>query len=172
MGEVWGGGGEVLWGALEQGNVFAATDLRTRMNTIWLADDDPDRARAEVISALTTWPREGFHLQHYTAMVALTQIELYTGDREIAWRHIEAQIKPMVKSMLLRFQVLRLEAMHLRARLALASPPRSETQRRLRITEDLSQKLAKEKMAWSDPLAALLRAGVANKRADDSKALI
>ena len=163
---------QLLSAALEQGNIFAATDLRTRMNTIWLADDDPDRARAEVISALTTWPREGFHLQHYTAMVALTQIELYTGDREIAWRHIEAQIKPMVRSMLLRFQVLRLEAMHLRARLALASADGSEQERRLRITEDLAQKLAKEKMAWSDPLAALLRAGVAKKRGDESKALI
>jgi len=161
-----------LSAALEQGNIFAATDLRTRMNAIWLVDDDPNRAREEVISALTTWPREGFHLQHYTAMVALTQLELYTGDREIAWRHIEAQIKPMVKSMLLRFQVLRLEAMHLRARLALASADGSEQGRRLRITEDLAQKLAKEKMAWSDPLAALLRAGVAKKRGDESKALI
>jgi serine/threonine protein kinase/tetratricopeptide (TPR) repeat protein len=163
---------QLLSAALEQGNIFAATDLRTRMNAIWLADDDPDRAREEVISALTTWPREGFHLQHYTAMVALTQIELYTGDREIAWRHIEAQIKPMVKSMLLRFQVLRLEAMHLRARLALASADGSERERRLQITEDLAKRLAKEKMAWSDPLAALLRAGVAKKRGDESRAVI
>jgi serine/threonine protein kinase/tetratricopeptide (TPR) repeat protein len=163
---------QLLSAALEQGNIFAATDLRTRMNAIWLADDDPDRAREEVILALTTWPREGFHLQHYTAMVALTQIELYTGDREIAWRHIEAQIKPMVKSMLLRFQVLRLEAMHLRARLALASADGSERERRLQITEDLAQRLAKEKMAWADPLAALLRAGVAKKRGDESKAVI
>jgi len=163
---------QLLSAALEQGNIFAATDLRTRMNAIWLADDDPNRAREEVISALTTWPREGFHLQHYTAMVALTQLELYTGDREIAWRHIEAQIKPMVRSMLLRFQVLRLEAMHLRARLALASADGSERERRLQITEDLAQRLAKEKMAWSDPLVALLRAGIAKKRGDESKATI
>src|SRR5882672_4134544 len=163
---------QLLTAALEQGNIFAATDLRTRMNAIWLADDDPNRAREEVISALTTWPREGFHLQHYTAMVALTQLELYTGDREIAWRHVEAQIKPMVKSMLLRFQVLRLEAMHLRARLALASADGSERERRLQITEHLAQRLAKEKMAWSDPLAALLRAGIAKKRGDESKATV
>jgi serine/threonine protein kinase/tetratricopeptide (TPR) repeat protein len=163
---------QLLAAALEQGNLFAATDLRTRMNAIWLAADDPDRARDEVIAALTTWPREGFHLQHYTSMVALTQIELYTGDCEIAWRHIEAQVRFMEKSMLLRFQVLRLEATHLRARLALASAEGSERERRLRITEKLAQRITNEKMAWSDPLATLLRAGVAKKRGDDSKAAV
>jgi hypothetical protein len=46
----------LLSGALEQGNIFVATDLRTRMNLIWLAADNPDRARAEVIEALKVWP--------------------------------------------------------------------------------------------------------------------
>ena len=36
---------QLLSAALEQGNLFAATDLRTRLNAIWLAADDPDRAR-------------------------------------------------------------------------------------------------------------------------------
>src|SRR5205807_5126765 len=69
---------QLLSAALDQGNLFAATDLRTRLNTIWLAADDPNRARDEVIAAMTTWPRRGFHLQHYTSLVALAQIELYT----------------------------------------------------------------------------------------------
>src|SRR5207253_808116 len=51
---------QLLSAALEQGNLFAATDLRTRLNAIWLAGDDPDRARDEVIAAMTTWPRKGF----------------------------------------------------------------------------------------------------------------
>ena len=67
---------QLLSVALEQGNLIAATDLRTRLNPIWLAADDPDRARNEVIAAMTTWSREGFHLQHYTSLVALAQIEL------------------------------------------------------------------------------------------------
>ena len=158
---------QLLSVALEQGNLFAATDLRTRMNPVWLAADDPDRARGEVISALSTWPREGFHLQHYTAMVALTQIELYTGDTEVAWRHIEGQVKPLVKSMLMRFQGLRIEATHVRARLALASAIGSNRERRLKTAENLAQKLVAERMAWSDPLAALIRAGVARSRGDE-----
>ena len=70
---------------------------------------------------MTTWPRKGFHLQHYSSLVALAQIELYTGDYEIAWKHIEVQWRPLEKSMLLRIQGLRIDAMQLRARLALAS---------------------------------------------------
>ncbi|MDX6444856.1 MAG: eukaryotic-like serine/threonine-protein kinase [Blastocatellia bacterium] len=162
---------QLLAAALEQGNLFAATDLRTRMNPIWLAADDPDRARDEVISALTTWPREGFHLQHYSSLVALAQIELYTGDYEVAWRHIEGQIKPLEKSMLLRIQGLRIEAKYLRARLALASAVGSRRERRLRIAERLAHSIEKEQMTWSNPLAMLIRAGLARRRGDDARAV-
>lgn len=161
---------QLLSVALEQGNLFAATDLRTRMNPVWLAADDPDRARDEVISALSTWPREGFHLQHYTAMVALTQIEMYTGDTEVAWRHVEGQVKPLVKSMLMRFQGLRIEATHLRARLALSSAIGVNRESRLKTAGKLAQQLIDERMAWSDPLAALIRAGLAHRRGDNRKA--
>jgi hypothetical protein len=140
------------------------------MNPIWLAADDPDRARAEVISALTTWPRKGFHLQHYSSLVALAQIELYTGDYEVAWRHLEGQIKPLEKSMLLRIQGLRIEAKFLRARLALASAAGPKRERRLRIAEGLANSIADEKMAWSNPLALLIHAGLAHRRGADSRA--
>jgi serine/threonine protein kinase/tetratricopeptide (TPR) repeat protein len=161
---------QLLAAALEQGNLFAATDLRTRMNPIWLAADDPDRARAEVISALTTWPRKGFHLQHYSSLVALAQIELYTGDYEVAWRHLEGQIKPLEKSMLLRIQGLRIEARFLRGRLALASAAGPKRERRLRIAEGLANSITDEHMAWSNPLALLIHAGLAHRRGDDSRA--
>ena len=111
----------MLAAALEQGNVFAATDLRTRLNLIWLAADDPDRAREEAIEALKAWPHEGFHLQHYSAMLALAQIELYTGDTEVVWKHLKVQWPALENSLLLRIQVLRIEAMHLLARAALAT---------------------------------------------------
>ncbi len=160
---------QLLSAALEQGNLFAATDLRTRMNPIWLAADEPDRARDEVISALTTWPREGFHLQHYSSLVALAQIELYTGDYEVAWKHLEGQIKPLEKSMLLRIQGLRIEWMHLRARLALANAAGRERKQRLRFAEDLANRIAKENMPWSNPVAILIHAGLAKQHGDDSK---
>jgi serine/threonine protein kinase len=161
---------QLLSAALEQGNLFAATDLRTRMNPIWLAADDPDHARNEVIAALTTWPRKGFHLQHYSSLVALAQIELYTGDYEVAWKHVEAQVKQLEKSMLLRIQGLRIEAMYLRARLALASAGGEHRERRLRSAGALADGIAREQMAWSNPLALVIQAGLARRRGNDERA--
>jgi hypothetical protein len=157
---------QLLTAALEQGNLIAATDLRTRMNPIWLAADDPDRARNEVIAAMMVWPRAGFHLQHYTSLVALAQIELYTGDTEVAWKHIETQTRALEKSMLLRTQGLRIDALHLRARLALASATGRERDQRLRIAATTADRIAKEDMTWSTPLATLTRAALARQRGD------
>ncbi len=161
---------QLLNAALEQGNLFAATDLRTRLNPIWLAADDPDRARNEVIAAMTVWPREGFHLQHYTSLVALAQIELYTGDTEVAWKHIDGQLKPLDKSLLLRAQGLRIDVLHLRARLALASATGRVREERLRIATAAADQIAAENMPWSDPLAQLIHAALARQNGDDSSA--
>lgn len=162
---------QLLTVALEQGNLIAATDLRTRLNPIWLAADDPDRARNEVIAAMTSWPREGFHLQHYTSLVALAQIELYTGDTEVAWKHIASQVKPLEKSLLLRAQGLRIDALHLRARLALASAHGRVRASRLRIAATCAQRIARENMAWSDPLARLIQAALAKQNGDIEKSV-
>ncbi len=162
---------QLLSAALDQGNLFAATDLRTRLNMIWLAADDPTRARDEVIAAMTTWPRRGFHLQHYTSLVALAQIELYTGDYEVAWKHVEGQLKPIEKSLLLRIQGLRIDATQVRARLALASAVGDQKQRRLQLAEKLATKIERENMAYATPMATLIRAGVAKKRGDEARAV-
>jgi len=162
----------LLAAALEQGNLFGAMDIRTRLNMIWLAADDPTRARAEVIDALKDWPHEGFHLQHYTSMHALGQIELYTEDAEVAWKHIQGQWKTLEDSMLMRIQILRIEAMHLQARAALASAPRSkEKARRLKIAEKLARRIASERVAWATPFVQLVNAAVAYQRDDHSKAV-
>jgi eukaryotic-like serine/threonine-protein kinase len=164
----------LLSAALEQGNIFVATDLRTRMNLIWLAADNPDRARAEVIEALKVWPREGYHLQHYSSMLALAQIELYTGDAEVAWKHVNAQWNALQRSMLLRLQILRVEALHLRARTALATSLSGPTQQRARlqrIAARLARRIAAEKMSWADPFAALIRGTIAGARNEPARAV-
>ncbi len=161
----------LLAAALEQGNLFAAMDLRTRLNLIWLAADEPTRARAEVIEALKDWPHEGFHLQHYTSMLALAQIELYTGDGEVAWKHIQGQWRALEDSMLMRIQVLKIEAMHLQARAALASAPATDPTRRINLAEKWAGKILKERVAWANPFATLVMAGVADRRGDRAKAI-
>jgi len=162
--------------ALDQGNLFFATDLRTRMNLVWLAADDPDGARAQVIEALKAWPHEGFHLQHYSAMLALTQLELYTNDADVAWKHLQGQWKLLQKSMLLHNQVLRIEAMHLRGRAALGSAGNSglsagEKESRLKTAEKVVQRIAKERVLWADGFVGMLRAGIAHYRGDRSSVI-
>ena len=161
----------MLAAALEQGNVFAATDLRTRLNLIWLAADDPDRAREEAIEALKAWPHEGFHLQHYSAMLALAQIELYTGDTEVVWKHLKVQWPALENSLLLRIQVLRIEAMHLQARAALAMNGKGKDQgQRLKVAEKMAKRIAGEKMPWANPFVSLIRAGIANRQGEKNSA--
>jgi serine/threonine protein kinase/tetratricopeptide (TPR) repeat protein len=161
--------------ALEQGNVFAATDLRTRLNLIWLAADDPVRARMEVIEALKIWPRQGFHLQHYSSMLAMAQIELYTDDAEVAWKHVKGQDKALRESMLLRTQVLRVDSMYLQGRTALAAAlhARSPSRKKflLKTAERMAARIAKESMPWSDPLAPLILAPVLHQRGDVEQAV-
>jgi tetratricopeptide (TPR) repeat protein len=157
----------LLSAALEQGNLFGAMDLRTRLNLIWLAADDPDKARAEVIEALKSWPHEGFHLQHYVALHALAQIEIYTGDVEVGWKHVEGQWQALEDSMLLRIPAVRVEAMQLRARTALATSDEGK----LRLAEKMARKMEKVEMSWSKPFATLVRAAVAHKRGEAVKVI-
>jgi serine/threonine protein kinase/tetratricopeptide (TPR) repeat protein len=155
----------LLSAALEQGNLFGAMDLRTRLNLIWLAADDPDRARAEVIEALKSWPHEGFHLQHYVSLHALAQIEIYTGDTEVAEKHVEGQWQALEDSMLLRIPAVRVEAMQLRARAALGIGDK----RKLRLAEKMARKMEKVEMSWSKPYATLIRAAIAHQRGEPVK---
>jgi hypothetical protein len=106
--------------AKERGNLYASTSLRSRMHIVWLANNEPDRARRETVEALAEWSSNGFYLQHFYALFSLTQIELYSGLGHLAWKHIQEQWPALMNSMLLRIQVLRVESMHLKARCALA----------------------------------------------------
>jgi hypothetical protein len=165
---------ELLAAAVEQGNIFVSTDLRTRMNLIWLANDEPDSARTEVIEALKAWPQEGFNLQHYSSMLALAQIELYTGDGEVAWKHVQGQWRALQGSLLLRLQILRVEAAHLLARTALASAVYRTGRKReqqLRLAGKLARRIRREQLSWADPFAALVSAAVASANRDSSGAV-
>ena len=164
----------LLSAALEQGNLFGATDIRTRLNLIWLAADDPDKARAEVIEALKAWSHEGFHLQHYVSLHALAQIELYTGDVEVAWKHIEGQWQALEDSLLLRIPMVRVEAMQLRARAALSTTGAGHDAVKLRLAEKMASKIEKVDISWSKPFATLIRAAVAQQRGnfEHTKALL
>jgi serine/threonine protein kinase len=162
----------LLRSAEDRGNLYAATDLRTRFNLIWLAADDVERARTEVDDALERWSQRGFHLQHYSALQAMEQRDLYADEPESAARRLAEQWPALERSLLTRIQVLRIEVVQLRARVALAMAARgADVKRHLSAAEADAKKLEGERMAWGEPHASLLRSSIAAARGDDRAAV-
>ena len=163
----------LLSAAEKRNNLYELTDLRTRVNLLWLLNDDADEALRQVIEAMQKWTQKGFHRQHYNALLALAQIELYTGNGLVAWKQVSGQWSALSGSMILRVQIIRIEALHLKARCALAAAESStdDATRLIGVAEQLARQISKEGMKWADPLAALLHAGIARLRDDKQTAI-
>jgi len=172
--------------AEERGDRFSATSFRNgNLNLAWLLKDDPEGARRAHAEAMAPWwETSGYLLQHYEGLYAQVQIDLYVGDGGSAWLRVEDAWRPLKRSGLLNIQQLKLEALFLRGRAALGAilSPNPDPQARgldrdpglveggtdvlpsekslLQVASKAAGQMEKEKMAWAEPLARLLRAGV------------
>ena len=152
----------LLAGARNTGNLYIATELCTRSNYAWLAADDPDEGEREAIESIDRWSHEGFHRQHYSALLARVQTALYRGNGGEAWRLFTEHEPSLRRSLITRLQVFRVETRYMRARSALAMAAMNRAPHRfLSIARAEARRIARERMPWSDPIALLLRAGVA-----------
>jgi predicted component of type VI protein secretion system len=66
---------------------------------------------------------------------------------------------------------LRIDALQLRARLALASAFGAERERRLRTAAKLADQIARENMSYSNPISWMIRAGIARQRGNEAQAV-
>jgi len=146
------------------------------LNLVWLAADQPDRARQVVREAMARWPVVAdFHVQHYLELIADVHIDLYIGDPQRAWRRLEAAWPRARRAQLLRMDGPAVELYNLRARAALAAalrsagaigaagPPsrRGDTRRRLlRAAAADAMVLRRRSTLSAQPLAMLLGAGL------------
>jgi hypothetical protein len=155
-----------------RGDRFLATNLRTFVaNSYWLLRDDPDGAEREADAGIGAWSKEGFHLQHFFNLIARGQIALYRGDGVAAHAALVHEWPRLARSLTLRAQAARIFSTHLRARTALAAAAGSRSPRALlREADHAADAVTAERMAWSDPLAALARAGAENLRGHDERA--
>src|SRR5262249_47584758 len=112
-------------------------------------------ARAMADEAVREWSQRGFFAQHYYALYAQAQIDLYSG--EDAGKRLAAAWKALEKSLLLRVQFIHVEALHLRARAHLAA-------RRLAEAKRDAQRISSMKLDWAKPLALLIQAGAAPRK--------
>ena len=111
----------------------------------FLAADRPDEATARVDHAMAQWSQAGFHLQHMMDLVGRTEIDLYRGDGEAAWRRLE-ELAPVIQgALVLRVQHTRITHLDLRARAALAAGDRA----RLADIEENARKILKERAPWA-----------------------
>ncbi len=159
--------------ARERGDLYAATNLGTFVGHLtWLAADDPEGARHDLREVMRQWSQQGFHVQHLTGLMGQMQIDLYRGDGAAAWTRITSEWPALARSLFLRVQTVRIFMLSLRARSALVAAMTARDRKPyLRVAERDARRLERERMHWSEPLARLIRAGIAVLRGDSARAL-
>ncbi len=164
--------------ASERDDLFASTSLQMRYGyVVNLMADEPGRAQRQLRTSADAWSHQGFHLQHYFQLVGETDISLYLGSGLAAWENLVERWPGLERSLLRRrVQLFRIETQHLRARAALAaaaSPSLSAPRRRdlLGLAGRDAKGIERERAPWGNPLAALLRAGMASLRGERRAAL-
>jgi eukaryotic-like serine/threonine-protein kinase len=160
--------------AEDRGDLFASLAGRLSFaNLYWVMRDELDEARRQADEAIARWSVEGFHVQHFSALTARVNLELYRGDGAAAWRHMESQWPALKASILYRVQTSRLEAHITRIRAALAAAATDHAQRPelLRCVAWHAGKLEAPRFAYAEGIAALCRAGAAKLRGDHARSL-
>jgi eukaryotic-like serine/threonine-protein kinase len=155
--------------ALSRGDHYSATNLRGGiLSWYWLVADQPDRADEEIDSAMRRWSAVGFHSQHFWQMLTNASAHLYRGDPARALARVDGQWPSLVRSLLLRVQIARIECFDLRGRcaLALAATAAGNERRRLedRVAGDI-RRLQREGTPAAVAQAQTLAAGLVERDA-------
>jgi serine/threonine protein kinase len=159
----------VLKQAEDRGDLYAATNIRTRISYLTLlAQDQPQRAREELQAAIAPWSGTAFRLQHWYELFGQVECSLYSGEGEAAWRHLEPRWPALKRSLMLRVQSVRIHSLLLRARSAIAAAAEAGGENRglLAVAERDVRRIERERMPWGNALALMQRAGIASVRGD------
>jgi hypothetical protein len=159
--------------ARDRDDLYDETNLCLVARTyLWLAADQPARARQELAEVMARWSRQGFHVQHMNRLFDDTQIDLYEGQPRQAWQRLEANWRALRSSQLLRVQQVRIFMTALRGRAALALAAVEPDPALVRSARRDARVLWREQAPWSQALARLLDAGVASCRGKPATALL
>ena len=168
---------ELLRNAESRGDLYEATDLRIRISHAeCLAMDDPETALQQVAQAIARWPADKFYTQHWWALIAKTEINLYCGHNVAALQMMTEQWAALRDSLLLRVQYILIESLFHRGCTALAAAVECDSKtaprdRLLNTVERDAARIRRERTDWGDPLAQLLRAGIAATREEIKEAV-
>jgi hypothetical protein len=136
-----------------------------------IAADDPGPVRAELERVMTLWSRRGFHIQHFTAMLATGELDLYLPEGAVAREHMAAVWRPLRRSGLLRVEQLRVMAHQLRGRTSLAAAVEADDPRpALAEAARAARALRRTAVPTAVAMGALVDAGVLGVRGDTTAA--
>ncbi|MBE2252218.1 MAG: serine/threonine-protein kinase PknK [Myxococcus sp.] len=145
--------------AHSRGDRYAVTSLTVGLaNVSLLAADRPHEARKAVAAAMAAWPSKGFHFQHYWAVLSEGLFGLYEGAPRPALEQLLAAWPSLERTMLLRIQNVRVEALSLKGRLAVAAGQGA-------LAAEVVRALSKERVGWAQAQALVLTAGLEPSRA-------
>ena len=151
------------------------TLLAGPQNVYWLVQDDPDRARNELIQASSRWSEGGYAMQRLWTFIAHVHIDLYSFEGLTAWHRLSRRWDNLTRSAAWQTQWYRVIFTFLRASAALSvlrggkGVIEHEGLHAL-IAED-RHSLEGEKALWARPLADLIGAGLASARRDRKAAI-
>jgi hypothetical protein len=155
---------QLLKEAEDRDDLYEVTNLCLVIRTfLRLAADEPGRARSELADVMGRWSQQGFHVQHMNHLLDETQIDLYEGQAERAWRRVQEEWPLLERSHLLLVEQVRIFLFQLRARAALAAGG-------LRAAAADARRLRRQRAPWGQALGKLVEAGVAFGRGDAAEA--
>jgi hypothetical protein len=121
---------------------------------------------------MSHWPQGGFSVQHWYAMTAETDIELYVGDGPRARARFEREARALRRSLLLYAANARGMTAYLQGRCAIASIEAAPAARGARVAEArrIARRFDKDTATWAPTYAAILHAGADNADGDPDSA--
>jgi hypothetical protein len=166
---------EGLLEAVARGDLYAKVNLRIGLpNLAWLVDDRPDLAESEMHAAMGEWSTRGFHNEHCYALMAHVAVALYGGDVEKAHALADDLAQRTKRSLFWRIQTIRLRVLYAHGASALALIASRAANRKALLGQAAqdARAIEREAMAWMQPFAAVLRAGVALHEGARERALV
>ncbi len=159
--------------AEDRGNLFMSVNVRTSAAAaVWLAADDPERARKELRGAMALWAQSKFSTQEWRATMFGADIDLYVGDATKAYERVQGLARSLSRNFFFVHYVQCMTAF-VQGRCAIASLqalPVARRSARLAEARRLRRQLERRSTPWTDALASILGAGMAQAAGDSTAA--
>lgn len=164
---------DFLQATITTGARYAEVAASQHLSMALLARDDVAGARPLARKGQEMWSRSGFHMQHFYSIRQEAYCDLYEGDAARSYRRLREIWPELKRSNLLRISLTRIDALGLRARVALATAAAGggDARELLRTAAGDAKVLAAEGRPDATAHAELARAGVAIGEGDRARAI-